>query len=470
MSQRLTQFLRASLPDFIIALVMSIALTYTVSYGFESAAGFRGNVAVLAAVSAPILVALFCGSWSKKAVVPSAVATVVLCVGVLGTFAALMPQDIALFSAPESGMSAGLVNDVDGNYVVFAVIACIVPVVVYLLSRRTVGAVILLVGSMFTCGWIQFLYRDFATEQFGIVVSMVVLVSGLMLFMYQTYRQSVYSAKRAKRTSFAGVAAFSCLLSVFCALLGVGIFYGAINALDLSTIDVKPFTRYAAAPIYPYSDNYNKSSTEGDNTSDDTNDEEDETSETQEEGTNQGFAISAEDMLASPIGQAVSAITGYNADDPDQSFDVIGYLIIAWSVVAMVLLIALIFALIVWLQRRRREWRLARIADKPLAYRIAYLYEFMLGRMERMKIHKPEQITPYEFALGFESTLAPFSRNTEGITFLDVTVAYMDSCWGGIDLSEESYEQVEKFYRAFFRNAREYTGWPRWLFFRFWRI
>lgn len=469
-NERMAVFLKSALPDFVMTLVMSVALAYAVSFAFESAAGYRGNIALLVAISAPLLLALYAGSWSKKALLPAAGATAVIAVVVMGVFISMTPSGTPMFVPMESWESAAGLNDVNENYAIFAFVAVLVPIVVYLLSRRRVGTVILLIDSMFACGWVQFLYRDFAFDNGGLIASFVVLVAGLMLFIFQTYRQSVYSAARAKRTSFIGVAAFSGLVSLICVLIGVGVFYGAINGFGLNTLDVKPFTRYAAAPIDPYSTNHSDTTTQGDDTTDNTNDEEEETSDNTDDGTQSGGALNAESLLASPVGQAVQAITGYDADDPNQDFESISFLIIAWTVILSVLLVVLLLVAAIVLQRYRRKRRLQRIYNESVAYRIAYLYEFMLGRFERMKIHKPEQTTPYEFAVGFEATLAPFTRGTDGVTFTDVTAAYMDACWGALDVSEEDYNSVEKYYLAFFKNAREYTGWPHWIFFRFWRI
>ena len=49
---RMRLFLRSSAFDFLLVLVLSCALVFTVSYGFESAPDLRGNLALEAGVCA----------------------------------------------------------------------------------------------------------------------------------------------------------------------------------------------------------------------------------------------------------------------------------------------------------------------------------------------------------------------------------------------------------------------------------
>ena len=128
-STRMRLWLQSSALDFLLVLVVSVALVYTVSYGFYSAEAYRGNVLLLAGLCLPLLLVLFAGSWSKRAVLFSALGALALSCVYIGAATALSP-DPALFAE-------GGVNDAAGNYTIFAIVLCVTTILTYLLSRRT---------------------------------------------------------------------------------------------------------------------------------------------------------------------------------------------------------------------------------------------------------------------------------------------------------------------------------------------
>lgn len=162
--KRLAGFLKASALDFVLVLFVSVALVMTVSFAFNSAPDYRGNAVLVALLCLPMLLILFAGSWSRRAVLPSAIAAIVYAVLLmLAAMTLTTSAGIALFVD-------GQLNDVAGNLIVFASVVIVVPVLVYLLSRRTVGLVFLLIAGVLSCCWVQFLYRDWANSM-GVSVS-----------------------------------------------------------------------------------------------------------------------------------------------------------------------------------------------------------------------------------------------------------------------------------------------------------
>lgn len=459
-SKRADSFLRSNGPDFLLVLVAAAALTFVVSYAFNSAPDYRGNVGIIALIAVPVLVCLYAGSWSKRAVPYSACATVVVSLAVLGIATAASP-DGALFVD-------GAINDSAGNYTVFALVAIAVTVLTFLLTRRTAGLVVGLVLGAFACGAVQYLYRDFLTAQPGIPATMVFLGAVVALFCYQTYKQSVYSAARVKKTSFAGMLGYSAVLSLVCVLVGLGVFAGIISGLGLTTPDIRPFEHRAAAPVEEHDESYSDKDSENDQTSDQTNDEQSSTNQ-DAQGSGTGL-LSGEGLLESPIGAVVQQVMGYSDDSSDESRQEVTYLIITITQILIAFAVVALIVAAILFQRYRRKLRLKRMADLPLAQQTAQLYAFFMGRFARMKIRKPDALTPLEFALGFEEALEPFEKGTGGVTFTQVTGLYMDATWGGLDVSQEDFDQVIAYYGQFFRNAREYVGWPKWILGKFWRI
>lgn len=459
-STRVRLWLQSSALDFLLVAVVSVALTYTVSYGFYSAEAYRGNVFLLAALEVPLLLVLFAGSWSKRAVPLSALGAVVLSGVYIGAATAVSP-DPALFAE-------GGVNDVAGNYTIFALVVCVTTAVTYLLSRRTAGLVFLLVFGVLACGIVQFLWREWIPDLAGIPSFIAVFLGIGMLFVYQCYRQSVYSANRVKRTSFSGAFAYSALIGVVCVAMGAGVF-ALVGAVAPDTIAFKPFESHVSPPVDELAQAYEKQDSKDDDKTNQTNDDEQETSESDEGGNDAragGFGI----LEGSFVQAAAQQMAGYDPNNPDQEIDNIAYLVLTWEAVILAMLIFLVVLAVVSFWRYRRTLRLKRIERKSPSYQAWYLYTFLVERFRRLKLAKPEQLTPLEFAVGFSKPMLPFTRGTDGVDFVDVSSIYQDAAFGGMQPTVEELFQLKAYYRAFFKNARQYVGWPKWVLWKFWRV
>lgn len=461
---RLKLFLQSSALDFALVLTVSVALTFTVSYGFDSATSYRGNVLLIAAVTVPLLIALFAGSWSKRALVPSSIAVVVLAIVLIAGSVAAMPEGVGLFT------SDGTLNDVDENYAIFAFVLVIVPIVVYLLSRRTAGLVVLLVSGVLSCGVIQFLYRDWISGQPGLLAAVIVIFGIAMMFIYQCYRQSVYSAKRAKRTSFLGAFGFSALVSATCLLVGVAVFYGIVANLGLTTPEIKPFERYWARPVVEYTGTFDEQQVESEEqTTDDTNENNEDSNQDAEGGNQSSDTDGVDDQSSGTTGGLAQILSAFDATNWDQDYNSISYQILQLTALIVAILLIVLFIGAILLQRYRRVWRLKRIAKYPHQYRVWYLCTFLVGRFHRLKIRKADHLTPMEFALATQRTMMPFDQNTDGVDFIRVTDIYQRVCYGGYGVTTEEYGELVRYYTAFFGNARKRVGKLKWIW-KFWRI
>lgn len=460
---RVRLFAQSTAFDFLLVLLVSVALSLTVSYGFNSAAGYRGNAALVCAMVVPILAALYVGTWSKRALAASAIATVVVCGAVIGAAAALSPE--SMFS------DVGGVQDLDGNYCIFAIVVCVTTVLTFLLSRRTSLLLALLVATVVACGTVQFLYRNWTVGEPGVLVTLAALFGVGMLFVYQCYKQSIYSANRLKRTSFLGAFCFSALVGAACVLVGAAVFYGVVQAADLSTPEIKFFEAYVSPPVDENASAYQKGDTQSDDTSDNTDDDESAvTGEGEGDRSEESQGMGPGLLSDSFIGDMARSITGYDPDNDDGSTDALQWQTLQLELIIFCALLALLAVLVVSLMRYRRTWRLRRIAKRSNAYQAWYLYTFLLGRFRRLRLRKPDNLTPLEFAVGYERAMLPFTRHADGVDFVEVTSLYEDVAFGGYQPSDEELARLKKYYRAFFKNAREYTGWPKWALWRFWRI
>lgn len=460
-SRRLSLFLRASVFDYLVVLVVSSALTFTVSYGFNSAPDLRGNVALIAVASAVLLVPLYAGSWSKRMLPVSAVAYVALAVAVVAVIGSLSPEPAELFAD-------GQVNDVESNYAVFGLVVIVVPPIVYLLSRRTWGVAVLLFVGVLACGTIQFLYRDWISSQPGTMAAVVVYVGIGALFMMQGYRQGVMNSRVVKKTSFPQAFAFGVVGSLACAGIGALAFFIIVSGLGLNTVDIKPFEDYYSRPVVEYNGTYQKQQVDDpDSGTDELNDEMDETKDDQSGADN---LDSGSDFGGGGFNFVSSVVDTLDMDEWQESFDTLRYDLPMPLRVLFWLVPVLVVALIVYLRYRQRDRRLRQIELHPMPERVALLYNFFMESFKRLKIERPETATPIEFALSSAGELAGFTRNDSGADLLGITLIYQRAVYGAGNVSEADYRYVRDYYKAFFKNAHLRMGHPRWVLRGFWRI
>lgn len=460
---RASLFFRGAAFDFVLVLVASTALVMTLSYGFESAPDLRGNPLVCAGIALPLLLVLFAGSWSKRALVPAALGAVVYGVAAIVVLTMLSPDPSPVFYN-------GAVNDVSGNYFVFALVAVAIPALTYLLSRRRIGALVLLVGGVLLCEFVQFLYRDWATTGNGVAVFLVALVSLIALFIYQGYRSSAYAARRLKKTSFGAASGISVGVAAVGTVVGVAVFALVISGLGLSTLQIKPFKDYYKRPVIEYSGAYTNQLIEDENRKTSKLSEQKSDTRTNSEGGSNKQSTDPDDTQSSQSKTQAGQTTSLDQSNWNQQFSAINYqqLVLSALLLAIPIVAALVLFLLYWRSRRKR--RLEKIQEKPNAYKVWYLYQFLLERLRRMGVPKQETLTNLEFAMASRAAMQPYAQGTGGVDFLAVTLAYQRACYDEKNVSDEDYRLIERFYRAFFKNARGQTGFFKWAFWRFWRI
>lgn len=459
---RLSLFLQSAVFDLVLALVASAAVVFTVSYAFDSAAALRGNVALIAAVCLLVLLPMYAGSWSKRALAPAIAVTVIVCIGVVAVFGAMQPAGTELFVD-------GTVNDVPENYVIFAFVLVVVPVIVFLLSRRTAGLFFLLALVVVACGAVQFLYRDWLAAQPGVPAFLAVFAAVCMMFVYQTYRSSVVSAKRAKKPVFGRVFAFSALISAVCVGVACAVFFCVVNPLGLATPDIKPFKDYYQKPLVEYTGVYTEQQV--DNLDMKTSSLSDEWKDTSRQGEGGSDVNTPDDLISSdPLTGIAQKLEGFDASEWAEQFQTVGYNVFEpQNIIAILLVIAAVVA-VVLLQRRRRSARLKRWRTLPSGEEACAIYDFVTKRLGRLGFKKNDSLTPLEHAMAQRKELAPFSHGTGGVDFMQFTLLWQRACYGGLELTPEQLGAMERYYRAFFANAKAQTGKLKWALWRYWRI
>jgi hypothetical protein len=452
-------FLRASAFDYILVLVVSTALAFTVSYGFYSAPDLRQNVALIAVVCAVLLVPLYAGGWSKRALPLSAVGYVLLAAGSVAVISSLSPTPADLFVD-------GQINDVEENFAVFGIVIVLVPPVVYLLSRRTWGVAVLFFLGVLACGTIQFLYRDWISSQPGTAAALVTYVGIGALFVMQGYRSGVMKSHVVKKTSFSVAFALGVAGSFACMAVGALVFLTIISGLGLTTVDIKPFEDYYSRPVVEYNGTYTEQQIDDpDQTTDELNENMDQTNDQQDGShSDQNFGGGGGFSLVSAV------VDTLNTDEWQETFTAIRFDMPLPLKLLLWLLVPAFVAALVYSRLRLRDLRLRKIEQRPCDERVALLYNFFMNRFARMKVEKPPAATPLEFAVSSAGELAGFTRNESHADLLGITLIYQRAVYGAGNVTEADYRYVRDYYRAFFKNAHLRMGHPRWILRGFWRI
>lgn len=461
MSGQFKRFAKSSALDFLMTLVLALALGYAVLSGFESTLVMRTNIGLMALVIGGLLLILYAGGWSRGARVVSIVGVIVYAVAAMA---------VALFlTAPEAlPFADGTVNDVEGNHVIFVIVLTVVGLLVYLLSRSRAGALVLAFLAVFTCGVVQYLFPEWISEEGGFIVFVTCLVVSIMLVIYRRYVIGVTKTDHHARLAFAQVFALGLGVCAITAGIAAALFALVIMPLNLQTPVLKPFEHRIIPPIVDYTGAYDEYLVENpDVFTSLLNEKEDATSQNAS-----GGSVPDEEQTetnSSPLMQFLQSMTIFSEDDWTESFDPVSYDRLQVGIpIALVLVIVALLVLVI-LRIRRRDVRLKRLREKPYAERVVFLYGFLLSRLKRLKLGKPETSTPLEFAFDSRKKLVPFTRKTGKVDLVEVTLIYQRAVYGSEEISAEDYAKVERYYRAFFNNAHRYMGTPRWLV-QFWRI
>lgn len=460
-ASRARLFLGSAIPDFLLCAALAFGVGYAVLSGFDATLGLRNELGLqLVAVCAPLAV-LFAGSWSKAARAASIVGTAVLAAMGMGAALSMMPEGVPVFAD-------GALNDVEGNYPVFVAVELVVAVVVFALSRRPGSTLFLAVAAVFACAAVQYLYRDWLAAEGGLAAFLIVLCASIALAVYQRYRASAVASDRLARPAFASAALSGLAVAVLCAGLAGAAYVGIVEPLNLGTPVFKPFEYRIIHPIVEYTGTYDQYMVEDPNKfSSLLSDKEDETTQNTESGMSP--EQDSETTANNPLTQFVQSLTVFSSDSWTESFDAVTIEQAQWGALLAALALIAAIALAIALRVRWRTVRLRRIERKPPAEQAVCLYGFFLSRFKRLKLGRPAQSTPLEYAYDFRRRMVPFTRGTGKVDFVRVTLVYQRAAFGSGDVTEEDLAAMKRYYRRFFGNAHRYVGTLKWLW-KFWRI
>lgn len=459
---RVLAFLRAAIPDFLLVLLSSFGTTYALLSAWDATVDMRSQVFLIVGIAALMLAILFLGSLSKRAALISGVVACLCGVAIVGAALSYTPASVSV-------VSDGFVNDEQGNYLVFALVAVLVPVVSYLLSRRFWGCVVLVALATLICCGVQFLFRDWMASEGGLVAFLASFFGAVCLLVFQRFRANAAKAQHMAKQPFMWAFLFTLAVVGLSVGAGAGIFYGVIEPLGLSTPIIKPFEMRIMRPVIEYTGIYDVVQVENpDIRTSLMGDEETDTNQPYD-----GGQVPQEDQqqmqATNPLVQFVQSLQIFNDDSWDESVDPQTYdqlkTTLLWVLFAVVAALAAAVGTRIWWRKRR----ISKLAALPPAKRVAALYEFFRGRFVKLGIKAAPSQTPLEFAFARHNDMQPWDAHTGKVSFVRVTLLYQRAAYGTGDIGEAEYQQVLRYYWAFFKNTHEYVGTLRWLYL-FWRV
>ncbi len=447
---RIREYLVAALPEFALLLAACSALSFTVANGFEASAGLAGGLALVVAVDAVVLAALYAVAFNRRTLAAGTPLFVVACAAAVGGMVAVGGTDAF---ADEPG-NAGLV----------ALVAALVAVIGFAASRVRAGCALLAVAGCAACAVTELLFGEFHA------VACVVFVGACAaLFMYRTYSLGLRGT-HTRHASF-GAAALTCSLAALMAVgAACGVFFAIVEPLQPPTRDLVLVTEYLALEELPrrgvsqelaVTDPDLSSVVVGDRIDylepDESQDDEEKADE--EEGSEEEEQASLQ-VFASAI--------GYNLDSIQQLFAAVTHESVWWGWVLVALVVCAVVAspFCVKLLLRRRFYRKA-LALPPRAY-VGRVYGRVVRDLGRMGLPHAASATPYEYAVLRSPELESFTANDARANFALLTHVYVKASYGREPLTEGELVAVDAFWRAFFANCRARLGRGRYLrlFFR----
>lgn len=433
--------------DFVLCVVISVALAYTLCSAFYSTQVFQNpaGIAIMSAFAAVICAALLATSFSTR-------------MRVFGAIGVALCAVIALAVAGSTSAGGNPMDDATGNNLYFAIIAIAVPVLVYAFSRRRGLAILLLIVGVFLCAVVEYLYW-----YHHVVAFIVFLVAAIAMVVYRTYQRSVLHSD-TDTLAFTSVTASGVGLALVAVLVGGGLFALVIAPLNPPNLVVKLITEHYRVQTEEVKGVGNTTNTENlniysnrmSNKSSQTNNQ---TGKQKTKENNQKTAqgnTTTQQVTGTPT--SLGRATDDSAGGGNNGLNVpewLPYLII-------VLVILAIIAIIVSRQFIRRR-RYNRMTAGPPEQTAENLYVFFMRSFNRLKIPQPGALTLGEYSKGYQDVFTDFEEKGSGPSFDELTKIYEENAYGGRPITEEQSSLFKQYYKNLYKRIAHYVGHLRYL-------
>ena len=407
--------------DWVLCLLITMALAQTVCSGFELPGGLPGLSALMFGSGLLLAVFVLLGYQRLLILLGSAAGLVLLVNGALFIRAYQPFRD----------------ETANGMFV-FLLILFLTALLVYLLSRTRVGSIVLGLMGCVLCAGASFL-------EFPIPIWCLILhvFSASVLVLYRIYRASV----EASDLGAGRLGAYSVQTILLCLtglLMAAGLFLGVVRPLSPPTMELKLITVLKSMDMLEV---LGVARTEIIFTEELVSDAEPEQTEYTNEPESPEDDSNAPDEEWTPPEEppeaAPSEALTIRYDFP--KFNPL------WLLLWFPLMIATSYGgRILW----KRRWH-SRLQALPREEAVLRYYRFFLSRLDRLGVKRTETHTLREFTADHAHQLQPFAL--DGLTEIYERVLY-----GGGSVSEAEYNLFEAAYAGFYRTLRRELGTPKY--------
>lgn len=445
-------YFKTSVWDFLFCMITSSTLSFMVCSGFYISTSLHYNYPLIIGCSTVLLLVLFLIAYNQRTAVFGSLALAVVAIAALVIGVSLQG-------------GANIFVDDESNPTLFFVVVFTTALLVFLLSRRKGGTIVLAVGGILTGTLVEFLY-----DTFHLIPFLVFLVALAALFIYRNYSLKLKGTV-TKKSSFimaSLVATTICLVALGGSL---GVFYGVIAPQEPGVRELKLITKYMAyEELHLRGINADMAITDPDLTTALLNDQTEAVQEDQgSDQSQEADQNTQDDDSLSQTLQNLGSMVQYSADGAGEFYQLITYSLPSWLwPMVIALLLALILGAVLLKRLFRRRW-IRKVQTYPPKVQAQVLYHFYLDELRRMKIVKPPQASPYEFAASAVTKLVVFSNNTQQVGFIDLTRVFMKAAYSDLEIRDEELGAYRIFHADFYRNCIAYLGRFKYCF-KFFRL
>ena len=442
-------YARHSVWDFVLCTIAACGLCQVCLIAFQSTSALQGQPWVTIPVVALITLLLFVIAYrTRTAAVGGVLFAVAACVATLAAWYATGAQ--SLFADGPN----------NGAYMVLMLLWP--PVLVFLLSRKRVGSIALLVIGFILCALMEYLYWQ------GQVLAVIVFgVAAAALIAYRNYQMGL-AGSATEQLSFGSAAAAGVVVSLVALLLSCGVFALVIGPLDPPQVTLKLITQHVRVQeehlrgagdtmsaqnkdLFSMNVSDEQQKANGDNGQ-------------MNQQQNQDDSLNVDNQTVADAGGALNID---NKDDEDSgqaiSIQVPDYVVF----IAIVLVVLIVLAVIALKKLLRARW-LAKVRELPAAAQVQGLFLYFMRSLVKMKVPPLTLQTLNEYAVAIEPQTTYFEQTAEACAFTRLAQDYGAVVYGGVQPSDEQLAAFHDYYAAFHRRARAYVGRIKYLllFFR----
>ena len=433
------EYLKSAVWDLLLCVLMCGALVTAVSDGFNVDDALRLNHVLVYGLSAVLSAILIAASYSKRTLVPGIVVFAVVCAGVLA-YAAATSTNQTVFA------------DEYGNNLLFAALLVVVCLLVFLLSRRPAGAVVLAVAGVFAIVTTQFLYQHEPYVEFALFG-----VAATINCLFRGYVRNLRASETVK-TAFASTIAVSLIMCLIAGGVGVGVWYAVVEPLNPPARELILITEYRAQPEVTVTATTTLRQLLSDLTSNQQPDSQADVDnpDLDNNGPDAG-SNNSDDQQQGSLADALAAAVSVTYE-----------VIVTWWLVIVIVLAALIagsVALKVALRKRRFKL----LCALPARKQAKAFYLFFIRRFAKLGFAKIPEDTPREYLHHADNQLRMFDAAGEGPAFAQVADVFERAAFGGAEPSGDDLELCHTYYDAFYGRSRSYVRFPRYAI-KFWQL